>query len=62
MLINVGIEIGITLAGVGIVKLNQYIKENNPEAAGISGLMRDLFNGARAFLDPNGIEIEEIKR
>ena len=62
MLINVGIEIGVTLAGVGLMRLNQYIRETLPEAAGITGAIRDIINGARAFLDPTAIEIEETRK
>jgi hypothetical protein len=61
-LINVGIEVGLTLAGLGIAAANQYIKANYPDAASITNGLKDIFNGARAILDPTAIDIEEIRR
>ena len=62
MLINIGIEVGITLASVGIMRLNQYLRETSPEASGIASTMRDIIQGARAFLDPTAIDIEDMPR
>ena len=32
MIVNVGIEIGITIAGLGLAALNKYLREQNEEA------------------------------
>ena len=51
LLINIGIEIGITLAGVGLIAARKYIAENLPEAATISDNLRSVFNGVKTLFE-----------
>lgn len=61
-LINLGIEVGLTLAGVALAAGHQYLREHHPEATSITNGLKTIYNGAKAMLDLTAIEIEDIKK
>ena len=60
-LIAMGIEVGLTLAGVALAAGHQYLRENYPEASSLTNGLRTIYQGAKAMFDLTAIEIDDNK-